>query len=619
MTTDATQVRAQIDAEVSGRTVCHLLQRNAAELPNAPALSVKVGEAWETLSWSQYRERVAETALGLMAVGMKPGNHVAIMARNIPEHLIADLGIVHGRGIPVSMYNTLAPDQIAYIAGHCEARIAIVENKTFMERWEKVRSELPSLEKVVMITGAEEFSDYDWVMSWDELLESGREQLAGTEGRETFESTWQQVRPEDHATLIYTSGTTGNPKGVILTHYNVVWTAESLTMMGTAPPRGTRYVSYLPLAHSAERMGTHYAGLHHATHVHFCPEIPQIFEFVPQVRPYSFVGVPRVWEKLQAGIRAKVSMEPDERKRKIAEKALDLAVEIEMRRNTGKSVPLMMKLQHKLFERLVYSKIRHTLGLDECEIPISGAAPIAPEVMYFFWGIGVRIYELYGLTETSAPATANPKDAQRLGTIGVAMPGVEVKLLEDGELLLRGGNITQGYFKEPEKTAEALDDEGWLHTGDIAQIEPDGYIRIVDRKKELIVTPGGKNISPSNIEALVKQHPLVGQVCVIGDRRKFISALIVLDGEVAPTWAQRKGVEFTDIASFAKNPQVVAEMEKAIETANASLSQVEKIKKFTVLPTEWTPESEELTPSLKLKRRVIETKYVEDIDAMYAG
>jgi long-chain acyl-CoA synthetase len=614
---NAAQIRDDIDRSVAGRTICHLLATNASEYADRQALSVKdAGGSWRRTTWREYRDSVAELAMGLRELGLGKGDFAAIMARNIPEHLIADLGIVHAQAVPVSMYNTLAPDQIAYIAGHCSAKVAFVENRDFMERWEKVRTELPALEKVVMMTGAEEFADYDWVMSWDDLRASGRAALE-SQGREAFENMWKQVAPEDIATLIYTSGTTGNPKGVILTHYNVVWTAESLARM-TPTPKHMNYVSYLPLAHSAERMSTHYNGLHHATNVHFCPEIPQIFEYVPEVHPYAFVGVPRVWEKLQAGIRAKMAAEPDERKRKIAEKALALAVEVATLRSEGKSVPLTKNLQHRLFDKLVYSKIREAIGLDKCEIPITGAAPISAEVLRFFWGIGITVYELYGLTETSAPATANPVGAPRLGTIGKPMPGVEVKLLDDGELLVRGGNVTQGYYKEPEKTAEALDDDGWLHTGDIATIDEDGYIRIVDRKKELIVTPGGKNISPSNIEALVKMHPLVGQVCVVGDRRKFISALIVVDPEVAPIWAERAGVEFTDVASFSQNERVLAEIGRAVEAANEHLSQVEKIKKFRVLPTEWTAESEELTPSLKLKRRVIESKYADDIDSMYA-
>lgn len=614
---NAAQVKADIDQAVAGVTLCHLLEHNATTFPDREALSAKDASGqWRHLTWAQYREQVAEVAMGLKELGLKPGDFAAIMARNIPEHLIADLGIVHARGIPVSMYNTLAPDQIAYIAGHCEAKVAFLENRTFFERWEKVQTELPNLQKVVLMEDAGEFADNDWVIGWEDLRAKGRSALEG-QGRDAFDAMWHEVKPDDYATLIYTSGTTGNPKGVILTHYNVVWTAESFNRMDETPDSFS-YVSYLPLGHSAERMGTHYNGLKHAMHVYFCPEIPQIFEYVPQVRPYSFVGVPRVWEKLQAGIRAKLAAEPDERKRKIGEKALALAVEVATLRSEGKPVPLGKKLQHRLFDKLVYSKIRVGIGLDKCELPITGAAPISPEVLRFFWGIGITIYELYGLTETSAPATANPKEAPRLGTIGKPMPGVEIKLLEDGELLLRGGNITQGYYKEPEKTAEALDSEGWLHTGDIATVDDDGYIRIVDRKKELIVTPGGKNISPANIEALAKQHPLIGQICVIGDRRKFISALIVLDPEVAPIWAARNGLEYTDVATFAQNERVQAEIGKAIEAANQSLSQVEKIKKFRVLPTEWTAESEELTPSLKLKRRVIESKYADEIDAMYA-
>lgn len=615
---DPSNTRTAIDRDIADLTICHLLENNARNSPDGPALSVKdASGAWKTISWGEYREKVAEVATALALAGVRPGEHVAIMARNIPEHLIADLAIVHARAIPVSLYNTLAPDQIAYIAGHCDAKVAFVENAAFLERWEKVRGELPALEKIVLIDGEPPAGGDGWVISWEQLAASGREALQ-QQGRETFEAMWKQIAPSDHATLIYTSGTTGDPKGVVLTHYNVLWTAESIDRMERDTPRGTKYLSYLPLAHSAERMATHYAGLHRAMHVHMCPEIPQVFDLMPEVRPWSFVGVPRVWEKLQAGIRVKVSMEPNERKRKIAEKALAVAGEVGGLMGREEPIPLGLKLRHALFDRLVYSKIRKTLGLDECELPITGAAPISPEVMAFFWGIGIKIYELYGLSETCAPATANPKDAQRLGTIGKPLPGVEVKLLDDGELLIRGGNITPGYFKEPAKTDETIDDEGWLHTGDIATFDEDGYIRIVDRKKELIVTPGGKNISPANIEALVKQHPLVGQVCVIGDRRKFISALVVLDSDVAPIWAQRRGIEFTDVATLAQDEVARAEMEGAIEAANAHLSQVEKIKRFTLLPAEWTAESEELTPSLKLKRRVIEQKYAAEIEAMYA-
>ena len=609
-------VGALIDQEVAGKTVCSILDRNVREHGDRPALSWKEDGAWRSITWRDYRDRVAEVAMGLKSLGLARGDFGAIMARNRPEHLIADLGLVHAGGTPVSFYNTLAPEQIQYIAGHCGAKVAIVEGRDFMERWEKVRPDLPSLAYVVMLDDAAEFADYDWVVGWDQIIDRGRKALAAG-GRAEFEASWKQVQPDDPATMIYTSGTTGPPKGTITTNYNALWTAASLDRLLEYDP-GMKYVSYLPLAHSAERTATHYVGMWVKSWVHFWPDLRTVFDGVAEVRPASFLGVPRVWEKLQAGIVAKLSAEPDERKRKIALRALEVGASGERFEAERGTVPLSIRLQRSIFEKLVYSKIRHTIGLDQCRLPVTGAAPISRQTHEFFASIGLPLIEMYGLTESTAPAIINTPDVRKVGTVGKPMPGVEVKLLDDGELLIRGGNITTaGYYKEPQQSKDTFDKDGWLHTGDVATIDADGFVKIVDRKKELIITAGGKNVAPSNLEGLLKQHPLVDQACVIGDRRPFISALVVLDAEVAPVWASKNGLEFTSIEEFSRDERVVAAIQEAVDSANQHVNQVEKVKRFAILPTEWTPDSEELTPSLKLKRRVIHDKYENEIESLY--
>jgi long-chain acyl-CoA synthetase len=610
--------RTAIDADVEGQTLGSILARNADLYWNEPALSWKDDQGiWQRMTWKDYRERVAEAAMGLRALGVGPGDHVAIMARNMPQHLIADLAAVHLGATAVSLYNTLAPEQIQYVAGHCTAKVAVVECRPFMERWEKVRSELPALEHVVMIDDAGDFADYDWVSSWDSLLANGRTGLAAPGGREAFEASWKRNSPEDVATLIYTSGTTGPPKGVVLTHRNVIWTAASIDRTG-AYPAGLRGVSYLPLAHALERLATHYLSLYKAAHVHFCPEVLRVFEYVPDVRPQAFAGVPRLFEKLQAGILAGLNEEPNERRRKIALGAVKAGQEAARLEREGRSVPFGLKARRAAFDKLVFSKIRQKIGLDQCMFTVTGAAPMAPDTHDFFAGIGLPLYEGYGMTESSAPATLNLPGRRKAGSVGPRLPGVEIALAEDGEVLIRGDNVTSGYYKEPEKTADTIDDDGWLRTGDIGTLDGEGFLFIVDRKKELIVTSGGKNISPANIEALLKSHPLIGQAAAIGDGRKYMAALIVLDAEAAEQWARDNGVPFADLASFAREDRVRTEVQRAVEDTNQRLSQAEAIKQWTILPTEWTVDSEELTPTLKLKRRVIAEKYHDEIEQLYS-
>jgi long-chain acyl-CoA synthetase len=615
---DAAAERAAIDAQVKGQTLCTILERNANVHSDLPALAWKRDGGWQQLTWRQYRERVAEVAMGLQALGVGRGDFVAIMSRNRPEHVIADLAAVHLGATPVSLYNTLAPEQIAYIAEHCQAKVAVVEGREFMERWEKVKAELPSLRHVVLLEDAGDFADYPWVSGWDGLVAGGRQALAA--GRDRFEEAWRSVEPTDVATVLYTSGTTGPPKGVMTTHYNAIWTAASVDRWANDPQwtPGTRYVSYLPLAHSLERLSGHYAGLWKPSSVYFCADLNSIIQVLPEVRPFSFVAVPRLWEKAQAGIMAALAAEPNQRRRKLALGAIEAGREVVRLRQAGKPVPLGLRIRRAVFDRLVYAKVRERIGLDQCHVTFSGAAPLADDVMEFFLALGVPLREGYGLTESTAPATLNLQDRLKVGTVGPPLPGVEVRLEPDGELLLRGGNVAAGYYKDPRQTAETFDDDGWLHTGDVAQIDDDGFVRIVDRKKELIITAGGENISPSNLENLLKAHPLIAQVCVVGDRKPYPAALVVLDAELAPGWAAAHAMPYSSLERLAADERVVAEVQAAVDATNRQVSRAQQIKRFAILPTEWAAESDELTPTLKLKRRVILHKYAKDIERLYA-
>ncbi|MGZ5384089.1 MAG: AMP-dependent synthetase/ligase [Acidimicrobiia bacterium] len=609
----AAELRADIDAKVEGRTLVDVLAGNAAEHPHVPAIHWRHDGVWKDLSWSQYRERVVEIAAGFISLGVDRGDFIALMAANRPEHVIADLGAMHAAATPVTLYSTLATSQVAYIGSHCEARVAVLENLEFMKRWEAAKPQLPNLEYVVLMEGAENYETVDWVLSWDDLAERGRALLASSPG--AVDDRAAQLQPEDVATLIYTSGTTGTPKGVVITHHNVLWTVESVERT-IKLPKHPRLVSFLPRAHIAERVASHYLGMFYVGEVWYCPDMAEVLEYVREAKPTLFVAAPRVYERFQAGLMARLEGE-EGLKKTLAMTAIKTGEEVVRLRQAGKPVPYLTAVKHKLLDRVVLTKILDGLGMGEVFIAISTAAPIAPELLVFFQGIGLPLFELWGMSELSGPGTTNLPGANKIGTVGKPLVGTEVKLAEDGELMMRGGNVTAGYFKRPEDTAETFLDDGWLVTGDIAEIDQDGFVSIVDRKKELIITAGGKNIAPTKLEGIIKNHPLIGQVCVIGDRRKYLTALVVLDTDMAPPWAERQGLTFENMAAFSQLSEVQAEVQRAVDDANEHVARVEQLKKFVILPDEWTTETDELTPTLKLKRRVIHEKYADTIDALY--
>ena len=597
--------KEELDREVEGQTIVTRFAETVAAHPDAVALRWRTDDdGWGEWTYRDYAEKAGRLATGLAASGLGKGERVALMMRNRPEFHIADVAVLMCGGTPFSIYNSSSPDQIEYLVSHSEATMAIVEDIGFLERLLKVRGQLPNLRTVIVLEDNDGQAPED-VVAFDSLLD--HEPM-------TLDEAAPNAEPGDLATIIYTSGTTGPPKGVMLDHYNIVFTAAAYLRLIDIEPVGFRAVSYLPMAHIAERMSGHYLGILGGLEVTSCPDPGLLAQYLREVRPQTFFGVPRVWEKLYAGVSAALAAD-SEKAQKFGE-AVAAAKPLAEARAAG---PLNAEQQQTwdFLDEVAFKGVRELLGLDCVQIAVTGAAPIPVEVLEWFRAIGVPLSEIYGMSESSGPMTWDPY-AVRPGTVGRAFPGCDVKLLDDGEVVCRGGNVFKGYLKEPEKTAEALDSDGWLHSGDIGEFDADGYLRIVDRKKELIITAGGKNISPANIEAALKSFPLIGQVAVIGDNRPFISALIVLDPEVAPAWAKQRGIDNGSLAELAGHPEVHAEIERSVNEANQRFSQVERVKKFTILGEEWLPDSEELTPTMKLKRRGVNQKYAAEIEALYA-
>ena len=602
--------RAAIDAEIEGKTIVDYLDRNAERHAAQPAIHYKDGE-WKTLIWGEYRQAVHEAAAGFQVLGVGAGEFVAIMAGNRPEHVIADYAAIHSGATAVTIYSTLTAPQVQYIADNCKATVAVLEDLEFMKRWEEIRSELPNLRYVVLMSGAENYDTADWVLSWDELLVRGKKRLA--DDPDAVNRTAGTITPDTLATLIYTSGTTGTPKGVMISHRNVVWTAECLRRAANID-LGPRMVSYLPLAHIAERLATHYLATYLAGQVWFCPNLAGVLEYIQEARPTLFVGVPRVFEKFHSRLAARFA-ETHGIKKTLLDRALDANRKRVLAEQEGSSGPMMAGT----LDSLVLSKVREQLGMDQVELAITAAAPINPDLILFFQTLGIPLFELYGMSETTGPATTNLPGAFRLGSVGKALPGVEVELAEDDELLMRGGVITEGYYKLPDDTTEAFDSQGWLHSGDLARIDDDGFVWIVGRKKEIIITAGGKNIAPAKLETLLGNHALISKACMVGDGRKFLTMIVALDHEEAPAWAEANGLVYEDLATFSKLAEVNAEIERAIDEANGIVSSVEQVKKWIIVPDEWTPDSGEVTPSLKLKRKVVLDKYASEIESLYVG
>jgi long-chain acyl-CoA synthetase len=555
------------------------------------------------LSWNELRDTVHKIAGGLAELGVEKGDTVAIMLGNRWEFIPSDLAAVSLGGVPYSIYQTYTPKQIQYLVSDAKSRVAIVE-KAYLDNFKEARKELPDLEHLIVVDG--EGGDH----TLDELMEMAPE-------FDPAESV-SELGPDDLLTLIYTSGTTGPPKGVQLTHRNLLFgvaTADEMIEF----PEGGRVISWLPAAHVAERNAHYYLPVAKGLSVTVCPDPRRIAEFLPKVRPSWFFAVPRIFEKLKAGLEAMVAGLPDEQ-RQAAEKGLEASLQKVRLEQAGDEVPAEIAEAAAQADEQMFSQLRKQLGLDEALAVNVGAAPTPLEVLEFFHAIGVPIGELWGMSETCGVGACNPPDRVKLGTVGPPTPGIELKLDEDGEVLIKADCVMPGYRNLPDKNEETFTEDGWLRTGDIGEFDEDGYLKIVDRKKELIINAAGKNMSPANIESHVKSaSPLIGQAVAIGNGRPYNVALITLDPDFAPVWAKQSGLDGKSIEELAGEEKARETVQAAIDEANEKMARVEQIKKFTILPEPWEPGGDELTPTMKLKRKPIDEKYSEEIAALYSG
>ncbi len=584
--------------------MCEAFQLTAAEHADRVALRTLGDTA--SITFAEYAERVRRLAGGLRALGIKPGETVAFMLTNRPEFHLLDTAAIHLGAIPFSVYNTSSPEQIAYLLGDAGNRVVAAE-AAFLDQLRPAIEQTASVEQLILLDGATPGS-----ISIYELEEMAPEPSFD------FEAAWRAVEPHDLLTLIYTSGTTGPPKGVQLTHANELAECRGVDAVGRPRPGGS-VVSFLPHAHIADRGLSHYGQMVWGHTVTCCPDVTQVFAHVADCRPTFFGAVPRVWEKLKAALQAGIAADEDSTRREATLEAIGLGLRRVRAEQRGETIPEALKTAYDRAEQTVFAKIRARLGLERCEWYMIGAAPAPLEVLEFFAAIGIPICEVWGMSELASIATLVPPDKIRLGTVGPPIPGVEIRLAGDGEILARGDTVMAGYRNQPQKTAGAIDADGWLHTADIGTFDAHGYLKIIDRKKELIINAAGKNMSPANIEQQLKQgSPLIGQAIAIGDRRPYNVALIVLDPDASDAFARRHELPDPSPAAMAREPAVLLEVNAGVERANSHLSRVEQIKRFTVLPCDWPPAGDELTPTMKLKRKPIAEKYAAEIDALYA-
>jgi long-chain acyl-CoA synthetase len=571
---------SDLRATLHAATLAEAFRTTVEAHPDRVAVRTKDDEV--SLTWSALAARVDALAGGLAQLGVERGDTVALMLSNRPEFHIADLAVMTLGATPFSIYQTFTREQVEYVVGDAGAKVALIE-AAFADRF-------PSLEHVL-------------------VLEDGWPADEGFEPQDV-------VEPDDLITLIYTSGTTGPPKGVQLTHRNLV-AAVHATQGLIDFPDGARVISWLPAAHIAERMAHHYLPIALGMSITCCPNPREVVGYLPAVKPTWFFAVPRIWEKLKAGMEGFLMQ--GEHAQRNREWLAAAARKVE-REQAGEPVPDDLAAVVEQADRELFAGLRGMLGLDEAAAVNVGAAPTPREVLVFFHAIGIPLAELWGMSETCGAGCCNPPGKVRIGTVGPPAPGVEIRLGDDGELLMRSPVVMAGYRNAPDKTAEALDADGWLHTGDIAEIDDDGYVRIVDRKKEIIINAAGKNMSPANIESTLKgSSPLIGQACVIGDGRPYNTALIVLDSDFGPAWAAQKGIEGADLVELARDERMRAAVQSGVDAANEKLARVEQIKKFVLIEGDWLPGGDEITPTMKLKRKPIAEKYAPQIDDLYAG
>jgi long-subunit acyl-CoA synthetase (AMP-forming) len=587
------------------RTVMDVFTQTVANYGNQPALRTKVNGSWQAISWQAYYDETRLAARSMMHLGLQKGQGVAIIGYNCSRWFISDIAAIMAGGVPAGIYTTNSAEQCQYITHHCEAAIAVVENTTQLEKFKAIRGDLPHLKAIVLMEGSD---DGDGIYSWDEFIGLS-EQVTDTALDERIASQ----SPDELATLIYTSGTTGPPKAVMISHNNITWTAQAVSEAIHSRP-GDQLLSYLPLSHVAEQIVSVHGPMAFGGTVNFAESLDLLGDNLREVRPHFFLGVPRVWEKIQAKMEA-AGAQNSPLKKKIAAWARKKGLQGGYAEQNGQGKPFLYGLANKL----VFSKVRDKLGLDRSRMQITAAAPISKSTLDFFLSLGIPIYEVYGMSECSGPATISLPHKYRTGKAGFVLSGTELKTLEDnGEICMRGPHVFMGYLKNEEATADTLDSEGWLHSGDVGEIDGDGFLQITDRIKDLLITAGGENIAPQLIEGELKTIPIVSQAIVVGDRRKFLSCLLTLDPEKIGANAKAAGSNASSLEEAIACDAFNNHIQSQIEAVNKNLARVQTIKKFKIVPQEFSVETGELTPTMKVKRKVVREKYADIIEGFYA-
>ncbi|MED5373243.1 MAG: AMP-binding protein [Myxococcota bacterium] len=589
------------------RTVMEVFEKTASANANSPALKVKRGGQWKTWTWSQYREDVHKAAKALLHLGVERNTGVSIIGFNSPEWAISDIGAIYAGAFPAGIYTTNSPEQCQYIAAHSDSSVVMVENAHQLDKFLQIRDQLPLLKKIVMFEGSHADPD---VLSWDEFLA-----LSENTADDALQARIDEQGPDDVCTLIYTSGTTGDPKAVMISHDNMTFTAQAAmnSFDGYAGKLQHRFLSYLPFSHIAEQIVSLHCPVICGGETWFAESIEKLGDNLRECHPTIFLAVPRVWEKIQAKIVAAAAGNTG-LKKKIGAWARAKGLEAGYADQAGKPRPMFTGIADKL----VFSKVKQQLGLDQCVVQITSAAPISKDTLEFFLSLGVPIMEVYGMSECTGPATLSLPNRYRTGSVGWVLPGAEIKAAEDGEICMRGRHVFKGYLKNAEATASTLDDQGWLHSGDLGEVDGQGFVRITGRKKELIITAGGENIAPNYIEGKMKAIPAVSQFVVVGDRRKHLAALVTLDETKLKEAIAASGSSASTMAEAAVDAKLHGWLMEQVNEVNSGLARVQTVKKIKILPQDLSVDGGELTPTMKVKRRIINTKYADEIESFYS-
>jgi long-chain acyl-CoA synthetase len=597
---------------IEGDTILDALRNNVRRIPSRPALRTRRRDGWVAMTYADYGRAVAEVTAGLAELGVEPGQRVGIFSNNRAEWHLADFGILADGCATVPIYQTSSSEQVAQVLTNAEATLCFVEGRELAARILEVRDELPQLGRIVVFDDGDRLDD-PFTLGFAQLRAIGAARL--NREPDLFETRADAVVPGDLATLVYTSGTTGPPKGAMISHANIMWTLRSVVSL-LSIREGERLLSFLPLSHIAERMISDFASVAVGAETWFARGLSTVAEDLHDCRPTVFFAVPRVWEKLQEAVAAQLE-DLHGLKRVVIDRYVGLGEHVVADRTSAGHAPIWTRLPYEALDASVGAKIRHEIGLDDARVLISAAAPIHPDLVRWFHAIGLPIIELYGQTETCGPTTCNPPGDNRIGTVGPPIPGESIEIADDGEILVRGGNVCLGYFRDPVATAELIDTDGWMHSGDVGHVDAAGYLTVTGRKKDLIITAHGQNIAPQEIETDLRRHELVSEAVVVGEGRRYLTAMLTLDGDALHAWAEAHH-KVGDAEVLAGDPDLRAEIDQFVAHVNGKRSRVEGVRKYRILPHDFTVAAGEMTPTLKVKRNVVNAAYREVIDEMYS-